>query len=66
MYLSETNIKQNDVGIKSRGIFQSLSREKMTELFMNEISYFNDVIKGKNDYNGEMLSTYEIKQIEEK
>lgn len=42
------------------------SYEKMTELFMNEISYFNDVIKGKNDYNGEMLSTYEIKQIEEK
>ena len=42
------------------------SYEKMTELFMNEISYFNDVIKRKNDYNGEMLSTYEIKQIEEK
>lgn len=42
------------------------SYEKMTELFMNEISYFNDVIKSKNDYNGEMLSTYEIKQIEEK
>lgn len=42
------------------------SYEKMTELFMNEISYFNDVIKGKNDNNGEMLSSYEIKQIEEK
>lgn len=42
------------------------SYEKMTELFMNEISYFNDVIKGKNDYNGKMLSSYEIKQIEEK
>jgi hypothetical protein len=42
------------------------SYEKMTELFMNEISYFNDVIKGKNDLNGEILSTYEIKQIEEK
>ena len=42
------------------------SYEKMTELFMNEISCFNDVIKGKNDNNGEMLSSYEIKQIEEK
>ena len=42
------------------------SYEKMTELFMNEISYFNDVIKDKNDFNGNTLSTYEIKQIEEK
>ena len=39
---------------------------KMTEMYMKEISYFNDVIKGKNDYEGDTLSTYEIKQIEEK
>jgi len=43
------------------------SYEKMTEMFMNEISYFNDVIKGKRDaINGDALLTYEIKQIEEK
>lgn len=40
------------------------SYEKMTELFMNEISYFNDVIKRKTDCK--TLSKYEIKQIEEK
>lgn len=40
------------------------SYEKMTELFMNEISYFNDIIKRKTDCN--ILSKYEIKQIEEK
>lgn len=40
------------------------SYEKMTELFMNEISYFNDVIKRKTDCV--TLSKYEIKQIEEK
>ena len=43
------------------------SYEKMTEMFMNEISYFNDVIKRKRDaINGDDLLTYEIKQIEEK
>ena len=40
------------------------SYEKMTDLFMNEISYFNDVIKRKTDCD--TLSKYEIKQIEEK
>lgn len=40
------------------------SYEKMTELFMNEISHFNDTIKRKTDCN--TLSKYEIKQIEEK
>lgn len=38
--VSETNIKQNDVGIKSRGIFQSLSREKMTELLKLRLPQF--------------------------
>ena len=40
------------------------SYEKMAELFMNEISYFNDVIKRKTDCN--TLLKYEIKEIEEK
>ena len=40
------------------------SYEKMTELFMDEISHFNDTIKRKTDCN--TLSRYEIKQIEEK
>lgn len=40
------------------------SYEKMTELFMNEISYFNDIIKRKTDCN--TLLKYEIKEIEEK
>lgn len=38
------------------------SYEKMTELFMNEISHFNDTIKRKTDCD--ILSKYEIKQIE--
>lgn len=43
------------------------SYEKMTEMFMNEISYFNEIIKSKKDViNGDTLSVYEIKQIEEK
>lgn len=42
------------------------SYEKMTEMFMKEISYFNDIIKGKDDFNDNTLSKYEIKQIEEK
>ena len=42
------------------------SYEKMTEMFMKEITHFNDIIKGKNDINGNTLSKYEIKQIEEK
>lgn len=42
------------------------SYERMTEIFMKEMSYFDNIIKGKSDNNGDTLSTYEIKQIEEK
>ena len=52
------------VGLINALIYKSY--EKMTEMYMKEISYFNDVIKGKNDFDGDTLSTYEIKQIEEK